>query len=334
MVRKLKRLARQSMAASGMYHVARELSAHLPRIIMYHNFCGPKEDVPRCTPVNIFRRQLEYIKKHYRPLKLRDLMTALLRDGVYPSRAVVVTVDDGYANFYRWAFPVLREFEIPTTLFIVTGLIDSNTWIWVDQVLDLCEHASGVPILAKEKRGLLFSALMRLPVAEREYRVAELAKQAKFPIPAEPPPNYALMSWEQLRKVADSGLIEIGSHSYTHPILAYLNDKDSWKELHASGCEIQDRLGIPVQSFCYPNGMPGDYRQDQVEMLRRAGYRCATTSHFGYVSLQSNIFTLPRIGGNAPDMNLFLKALDGVDYFQNRILGQLSFCREKKIRRR
>jgi len=309
------------MAALGIFNVARNLTAHLPRIIMYHGFCGPKEGVPRRMPAHIFRRQLKYIKKHYRPLKLCDLVAARLRDGVYPSRAVVITVDDGYADFYRWALPLLREFEIPATIFVVSGLVDLNAWIWVDHVLYLCEHARGVPILAEEKQDSLFRALMRLPVAERDYRVKELAKQAKVSIPAEAPPNYALMSWEQLREVADSGLIEIGSHTRTHPILAYVNEKESWEELHTSRCEIQERLSVPVRSFCYPNGMPGDYREvEQVEMLRRAGYQCATASHFGYVSLQSNIFTLPRIGGNARDMNLFLKYLDGAEYFQQRWL--------------
>ncbi len=316
-----KSLTRQLMNACGMYYVARKLSAHLPRIIMYHGFCGPKENVPRRMPVHIFRRQLEYIKKHYQPLKLCDLVAARLRDGVYPSNAVVITVDDGYADFYRRAFPLLREFEVPATVFIVSGLIDNNEWIWVDQVLYLCER---VPILDKRKRRSLFRALMRLPVPEREHRLSKLIEEAKISIPANVTPKYALMSWNQLREIAGSGLIEIGSHSRTHPILAYVNAEDSWKEFYTSRCEIQERLSIPVQSFCYPNGMPGDYRQDQVEMLRRAGYQCATASHFGYVSLQSNIFTLPRIGSITEDMNLFRKHLDGVDYLQRRILGQLS----------
>jgi len=325
MVRKLKSLARHSMAACGMLTVTRNLTAHLPRIIMYHGFCGPNEDVPRCVSANLFRRQLEYIKKHYQPLKLRDLVEARLRDGSYPRRAVVITVDDGYANFYHWAFPLLLEFEIPATIFIVSGLIDNNEWIWVDKVMYLCDNARGVPILARKNRRSLFRALMRLPVAERDFRVKELVKQAKVPIPAKPPLNYALMSWDQLREMADSGLIEIGSHSRTHPILAYVNAEDSWKELYTSRCLIQERLSIPVQSFCYPNGMPGDYRQDQVEMLRRAGYLCATLSYSGYVSSKSDIFKLPRINNNAGEMDLFYTQLDGMKYFQRRILKQLSF---------
>lgn len=322
MVRMLKSLVRYSMAACGMFTVARNLTAHLPRIIMYHGFCGPNEDVPRSMSAHIFRQQLEYITKHYHPLKLCDLVAARLRDGEYPSRAVVITVDDGYANFYRWVFPLLQEFQIPATVFVVTGLPDRAGWIWIDQILHLCEFARGVPELAKENQTSLFNELRSLPVSERDTRIAELVAEANTSIPAEPPPKYAPMSWDQLQEVADSGLIEIGSHTRTHPILAYVNEEDSWKELYTSRCEIEERLGVSVQSFCYPHARPGDYRQDQVEMLPRAGYRCATGSDFGYVSAQSNIFKLPRIPGNALDMNLFLKYLDGVHYFHRRILGQ------------
>ncbi|MFC1814843.1 polysaccharide deacetylase family protein [Thermodesulfobacteriota bacterium] len=272
-------------------------------------------------PVHIFRRQLEYIKKHYQPLKLCDLVAARLRDGVYPSHAVVITVDDGYADFYRWAFPLLQEFEIPATVFVVTGLLDGAGWIWIDKVLYLCEHACGIPIFAEENQSALFRVIRLLPVTGRDSLINELIEESNVSIPAEVPEKYALMSWEQLQEVANSGLIEIGSHTRTHPILAYVNEKDSWEELYTSRCEIQQRLSVPVQSFCYPNAMPGDYRQDQVEMLRRAGYLCATVAQFGYISAQSNIFTLPRITGNTEDMDLFLMSLDGVKYFKQRILG-------------
>ncbi len=323
MICMLKTLARRSLAACGMYNLARNLSAHLPRIIMYHSFCGPQEDVPSRMPVYLFRRQLEYIKKHYRTWKLCDLAAARLRDGVYPRRAVVITVDDGYANFYRLAFPLLRELEIPATLFVITKFLNGQAWMWTDQFKYLCEHAQGVLALKEEKQPALLRALKRLPVAERELLLSALAREADVSIPSEAPPEYELMSWEQLREVADSGLIEIGSHTRTHTILAQLNAEDSWEELHTSRLEIQDRLGVPVQSFCYPNGMPGDYRPDQVEMLCRAGYQCATASHFGYDTGQSNIFTLPRIGSISRDINLFLKYLDGVEYFQRRVLGSL-----------
>ena len=289
---------------------------------MYHRFCEPKGNVPRCMPADVFRHQMEYVKKNYRPLKLCDLIAIRLRDGAYPKRAVVITVDDGYADFYRWAFPVLRELEISATVFVVTGLLDRNAWIWVDQLRYLCEHAHGVTVLSEENPRSLHRKLIRLPVAEREYRMAELAKGAKVSIPTEAPSNYALMSWKQLTEVAESSLIEIGSHSRTHPILAYLNAEDSWKELYGSRCEIQERLGVPVQSFAYPNGAPGDYRKDQVEMLCRAGYQCATVTDFGYVSPRSSRFTLPRIGGCGQDMTLFRKYVDGVEYIQRWFLGQ------------
>jgi peptidoglycan/xylan/chitin deacetylase (PgdA/CDA1 family) len=315
---RLKSFARCVMVASGACNVARKLSSHLPRIIMYHRFCGPDEDDPACLPVNIFRRQVEYLKKYYVPMKLCELVDARMRDGVYPNRSVVITVDDGYANFFRWAFPVLREFEMPATVFVVTDLLDRNGWIWTDQFRYLCQYARSNTALSEKKQRSLLQAFKRLPLAERQQRLSELAEQAKVCLLAEAPPRYALMSWEQLRVIADSGLIEIASHTRTHPILAYVNAEDSWEELHTSRLEIQEQLGVSVHSFSYPNGLPGDYRLEHMEMLSHAGYGCATASHPGYVTARSNIFALPRLSGNKRDMNRFRKYLDGVQYFLSR----------------
>jgi peptidoglycan/xylan/chitin deacetylase (PgdA/CDA1 family) len=315
------------MATLGMFHIARRLSLHLPRILMYHGFCGPGKDVPGRMPVHVFRRQLEYIKRYYRPLKLTDLVKFRSHYGVYPLRAAVITVDDGYADFYRCAYPVLREFEVPATVFVVSGLINKNEWIWVDKVLYLCEHADDLSILSKESRKSLFNVLMRLPVAEREELVWQLAEQAEVTIPEQAPPKYSLMSWEQLAEIAGSGLIEIGSHTQTHPILSSLNSEESWKEIYTSRNEIEERLGVSVNSFAYPNGAPGDYREDHIEMLRRAGYACAVVTDRGYVEHGSNILRLPRISGFAlddRDQSLqFLKGLDGVEYWQKRVLRHL-----------
>lgn len=315
----LKSSARNYMRAFGVFNLTRNLTAHLPRIIMYHGFCGPNEVTSRHLPAHIFRQQLEYITKYYRPIKLCDLVGARSNQGTYPRRAVVITIDDGYESFYRWAYPLLKEFGVPATVFAVTDLVDRRGWIWIDQVQYLCERAGNISELAKENQKVLFTMLRRLPVHERDSTISRLIEKASVSVPAEAPANYALMSWAQLQEIVESGLIEVGSHTRTHPIISYVNDRDLWEELYISRRKIEERLGVCVHSFCYPNGKSGDYREDQVAMVSRAGYRCATGSDFGYVTAQSNAFTLQRIPGNALDITLFMKALDGAEYLQRQM---------------
>lgn len=72
------------------------------------------------------------------------------------------------------------------------------------------------------------------------------------------------VSWSELREMSDSGLVEIGSHTATHPILASIADEESRQELILSKAEIEDDVEREVRSFCFPNGMPGDFRPGHV----------------------------------------------------------------------
>ena len=89
--------------------------------------------------------------------------------------------------------------------------------------------------------------------------------------------------------------------------------------LHGSRQELQQRLGINVTSFCYPNGLFSDYRREHIEMVANAGYLCATAAHFGHVTGASELFALPRIGGDGRERVAFRKRLDGFEYLQQRV---------------
>ena len=62
-------------------------------------------------------------------------------------------------------------------------------------------------------------------------------------------------TWEELREGVQSGLLTIGSHSWTHPDIRTLDRLSEESELGDSRRVLEDRLGIPVSSFCYPRGM-------------------------------------------------------------------------------
>src|SRR5262245_874836 len=119
MITTLKRHAAWLADASGAFAVARRLTWRLPRILMYHQFSAAGAASPGCTPVDVFRSQLKHIVDFYHPISLPDLVRAHAAGQRLPPRAVAITVDDGHADFLHWAFPVLQEFGVPATLFVV-----------------------------------------------------------------------------------------------------------------------------------------------------------------------------------------------------------------------
>jgi peptidoglycan/xylan/chitin deacetylase (PgdA/CDA1 family) len=290
---------------------------------MYHGFCSRGEKDLKRTPIDEFRKQLSYIKKYFFPLKVSDLIIARKSNGSYPENAVAVTIDDGYEDFYHIALPLLKEMGVPATIFVVADLVEENGWMWPDKFHYIveCLRSSCNEFNLKVSKELL-SNLKKLPVNNRDDQLKNIAQKYNINIPSEPPPKYKLMSWDQLNHLSKTELIEIGSHTCTHPIMSHLNYEDSWYEINQSKCLISERLNIDVSSFCYPNGQIGDYRDDQKEMLKQAGYICGIASHFGYVINNSDKYSLPRIAGVKRDFNVFTKYLDGIEYFQREIFSK------------
>ena len=114
-----------------------------------------------------------------------------------------------------------------------------------------------------------------------------------------------LMDWEDLRFLVKEGY-KIGSHTLTHPYLTELTDKELKKELEYSKKLLEDKLGIFIDSLCYPYGA---YDQRVIKFTKEAGYRFAFTTKEAKFSLK-NPYEIPRInifGEKFPNFLNFLK---------------------------
>jgi len=323
MIHSVKDVVRRALDAGGAFAVARRLTTAWPRILTYHQFTGPGETNIRGTAYGNLRQHLEHITRHYRPLRLRELSDILAASEQPPPRLVVITVDDGHASFLRWALPLLEEFQVPATLFVVSDLLESGIWLWTDKWEYLCIQTRASRVLGSASgRRATIDALKRMPAAERDRQLDELARRAGIRLPAVPPPPYLLLSAEDLRVLSRSRLIEIGSHSRTHATLATLDIAQSREEVSGSRHALERLLGIPITAFCYPNGLPGDYSAAHLAMVADAGYQCATAGHFGYVTAESNRFALPRVSGDEIDRSGFHMVCDGFEYLRRRSRGE------------
>jgi peptidoglycan/xylan/chitin deacetylase (PgdA/CDA1 family) len=312
------------MQGSGIFALARASSAKMARILMYHNFSGPGEAGAEDVSVTAVRSQLEYLRRHFHVVSLPRMREQLESGKPLDSHAVALTIDDGRRNCYEFLFPLLKEFSMPATFFVVSSFIRGEDWVWTDKVLWLSGRPQPPDELAPRKIDSLFAILNRMRPEARNSRIEAIAAGMRISVPKTPPPKYAPCSWSELREMADTGLMEIGSHTVTHPILASVTDEESWKELTLSRIQLQEGLGRRVTSFCFPNGKPGDYRPSQVQQLRDAGYETAVVASFGMAGKGNDPLQLPRIGiGGKSDLLAFAKYLDGVEYYQARLQSSI-----------
>jgi peptidoglycan/xylan/chitin deacetylase (PgdA/CDA1 family)/GT2 family glycosyltransferase len=104
---------------------------HGTPILMYHAFGKPGEAPSRyILPVDRFKRQMAWLKRlRYRVLSLEDYLHYRAEDRLLPTRSVVITADDGYADNYAVAYPILRHYGLPASIFLVSGNVgDVNRW--------------------------------------------------------------------------------------------------------------------------------------------------------------------------------------------------------------
>jgi len=269
------------------------------------------------TPAAAFRAQMKHLARNYRVLHLEEIVTRLAGHERLPKRAVAVTFDDGYADNYHHAYPILRAAGIPATIFVTTGYVESSAVPWFDRVLHAFEHAtapsvmvpgvSGPALLDGEAARLRIArrclyALIAMPDAERLSEVERL-ERALLPAGAPTAPN-RMLTWNQIREMAAGG-ISFGSHTVTHPILSTVDPERVRQELTASKRALETALGRPVTLFAYPSGKPADYTDAVVASVRAAGYTAGLTTSVGLNARGGDLHRLRRVKPRAHDLASF-----------------------------
>lgn len=329
----MKRSALRFMRAAGLFALARARSARMARILTYHNFSAEPEADVSAISLESLRGQLRHLRDNFHVVPLAHVVRQLQSRRPLDNRLVALTIDDGRRSCYELLFPLLKEFHIPATFFVVSSFVRGEDWIWTDKVLWLSEQPSRPEELSNPRIDVLFAALNQLRPEVRNQRIEILARSMNVTIPKQAPRKYEPCSWRELREMADSGLVEIGSHTVTHAILASLTDEEAWHELAFSRTQIEEGVGRKVDSFCFPNGKAGDYRPSQVHMLKNAGYSCAVVTRFGMVSRNADLYELPRIGvSGQSDPLTFSKHVDGPEHYQTRFLTSWNRLRRIGLR--
>ncbi len=332
----LKRLA---LALPGFQALCRRATRRHVRVLMYHRFSADGSDHPRRLPVRTFARHLDYLARHHRvwtPDQQFAADAAALDAGAPP---VVLTVDDGYADFAGLAAPLLARHGMPAMVFVTTGFVAGETWFWWDRLYWLLEHcpagtrtfrfadreASGDPSAEGQRWRLWHAIADHLSVIDderKEAALADLAGQTGMAIPVSAPADFAAMDWDTLRGLAASGIV-FGAHTDTHPVLSRVPPERAEDEIARSRERLQAELGTAPGWFCYPQGGPGDFGPETVAAVRRCGFRAAYAAHpdsHRTVDDDDRPFTFPRYSA-APDRTTFEWTLCGAEYLLRRLTG-------------
>jgi peptidoglycan/xylan/chitin deacetylase (PgdA/CDA1 family) len=315
---RIKKTAAAVLAPSGFLRLggaAKTLVCEQLLLLGYHRVV-PLEAVHRgdvelvsATPEE-FAWQMQYLRQNFEPVTFAQIAATLDGKGVLPKRAVAVTFDDGFADVYEHAYPILRRLAMPATVFVSTDYVDRPKPFWFDLVAWLVMHApSGsirlappvelVPTADSEaaRRAAVVKTLKWLKSCDESERVAAVgALCARFPdaVAAGRAVLGRALTWDEIREMAAGG-IEFGSHTVSHRCLTKIAPEQLDHELVHSKARLEQEIGQPVAALAYPFGGRAAFNDAVVAAAQRAGYRIATSYMPGVNDLRTaNRFALLR----------------------------------------
>lgn len=284
-----------------------------PRIIIlsYHRVADDYFRPQMAVPPAVFEKQMNFIRENFKVISLDEALPFLRGESPLKEDVAVITFDDGYRDNYTQAFPVLKKYSLPATIFLTTDFIGTNRRLWWDEIDFLLEKENGgVPpdiypkevekclleIEAKEgkdrKRAInkLISILRNMIKSVKEEVMDNIRAAREKPGAAF---DRIMLSWGEVAEMRRKG-ISFGAHTRSHIILTEVPIERATKEIVESKAAIEARLKEPVIHFAYPSGEV----EYNIQELVKDNFQSACSTKAGGNNSQCDLFALKRIGIN------------------------------------
>lgn len=301
----------------GMTLTYRKISELLGRqsvaILMYHRVAEPSWGTKNlfiktisATPRQ-FEEQLRFLCSRFKVLSLEKYIYLAISSKKISPNTAIITFDDGYRDNFLYAFPLLKKYRLPATIFLTSGLIGTNRLPWWDRIKwhisqtclpEVVFNGIGPLLLTTplEKHKAIYLILREFKLLhpdEIKPKLQELIGQLGCNF-ANEPREQLFLSWDEVRQMYRQG-ITFGAHTVSHPNLAKLDTKEIIRELSESKQAIEAEVQTSVRTFAYPFGQNGHFDTRTKELLKNAGFLCALTTLYGRQDLSGDLYQVRRI---------------------------------------
>jgi peptidoglycan/xylan/chitin deacetylase (PgdA/CDA1 family) len=299
-------------------------------ILMYHQVCEKKGDPWQLavTPEN-FQYQLDHLKNNFEVVSVDELV-ATVKSGKLRNNLVAITFDDGFVDNYTNAAPLLEWFELPATFYLTTNPIRTAKMYWWDELQSIILLTEKLPkklsiyvgyeLLQFEfNRHQIISPVIRQEIINWSYGAPvkneriELYLQLWQKIqPLQHLDQYTVMrhlkNWSkldhipfganipmqgyQVKKLSTNKLFTLGGHTVNHAMLSAQTELVQSYEINDCKLDIEEITGKLINGFAYPYGK---YNECTKSLLQKNGYNYGLTTDEGAVTVESDVYQLPRI---------------------------------------
>lgn len=279
-------------------------------VLMYHRIVDDSFDT-YTTVVSVynFRKQIKYLRDHFEVRKLNEWN--------YPSKDkwVVITLDDGYVDNYKYAAPILNEYSCPATFFISTKFIGKDKELWDNDFIRMIKYRTqGSEISFGNGTYKLKEDICRDIYNIRKYLYNlsgdernEILKfwECQLQPSLQCRNNYRIMNEREICEIDKSFLFEIGNHAEAHERLSI--EKDSKEIVKKSHEKLVKILNHEITSFSYPFGETNPLVD---ELLKEFNYKNVVMTKTGQINKNTNSYKIPRWNVQDWTVEEFAKRID------------------------
>jgi peptidoglycan/xylan/chitin deacetylase (PgdA/CDA1 family) len=248
--------------------------------------------------INWMENIIVTLKKHYNFVAAKDLENFYYGD-LRLKNACHITVDDGDKSVYDKLFPLIKKHKVPISIYVSPHSLKTGRNFWFQELSNIDFqsllnfynkiHGSNIGYINDYQ----VKAFLKTLKCDTLNALIEKHKMESG-IPFNERQG---MDINQLLELKHSGLVEIGAHTQTHPILKNESDERSLYEIKSSIEELSDILKDEVRYFAYPNGIPGiDFSEREVNILKENGIKLAFSTENERFSKNNNPLSIPRNG--------------------------------------
>ncbi|NDK54533.1 polysaccharide deacetylase family protein [Pontibacter fetidus] len=326
-------------------HRIRNIFAPRALVLLYHRVAAPVSDVWNCavTPEN-FEQHLQLLKKNWQVVPLQTLVASLKRKTI-PNKTIAITFDDGYADNYQVAKPLLEKYDLPATFFISSGHIGQPTEFWWDELEHLLLHTdmrtgrislpidgrpyevdlgnetrlnnelralhstwkaeSSQPVSVRSKLYLQLYFLLKPLNYSQQKHIIQQIRQAADTEMKERA-AYRTITLAELQEMTTTGILDIGLHTANHLALASHPAHAQHKNIHDNQLYLAQALAKKVNMLAYPYG---NYNSDTLAVVSELGLEAAFTTEAKPVRNNSHTYKLGRFLVQNWDSNVLNKKL-------------------------
>ena len=328
----LRRTVYSAIRYSGLPSVLRRAQPAGLSVFMFHGLTdrahtGMENASGMHHSVEAFEVLCRVLGEEYNVLPLPDAVDALRRGLTLPSRAVSLTFDDGYFSNLRLALPVLQRCQIPATVYCATEFVNGEAFLWPDRLEYALGHTqrtafdwNGQTWDPATASGGVIPLLKAMPQEGLPAALADLEHAMDCRLTVQNAPDiYQPMSWSDISRLQQGGLVTVGAHTHRHLIAGRCSEETFRREMEVSLNLFREKAGFAPKHFAYPNGQEGDYNSATRRELKRLGMASALTTIPGINHFLTDNLAMHRFGvPESPDhMDL---TTSGAFHFINRVL--------------